>query len=1080
MFRIGAPYIEFSQGKFGGLYTECDARDLPLGASPLCYDVDFTIAGVGPRPSVQDSGATFSGGVPVANFQWLKTCYLLGQITGTIAQDAGGNLWFENLASPLAFAFLYQSPFAVRALSATVGEREFICLSNLVTGLDQPRQLGGNGLSLDRISQVGPGLGPTVQSGAAITNAITSVSQPIGPIGFNSIAWGASINLYTAPAPANLLFFLSAVGVINFTTQIEIGDNVYVSGANTLAGFNPNGTYAVASIGTYTDQDGTRQYFGVVANSSVGDFARNTAGAGAQYQPTAAIVQISPPLAAENAVVGNTLDIAACPVTGWNGTWKITGTPTEGQLGISATSLASNLATYDYFVESGNSPGWQASTFLTIGSQIVDNNGTGHVWQITTPGLTGGSMPSFPAHPLGGSQVDDNNAVWTYQSGVTMPVTTFNTANGNGIFNVQNKTILSATATTFTIALSSPNIGAAAETGEAVSGSGSTLEIDPGLVTLGTGNPGADPIYTAATSGYVLSTLSTVAAGQRYAVLMFQTRNGYITPASNPLTFYTTSQSNQLTFSNLVTGPPDVIARIVAFTPANAGIGGPYFWIPEDVIVPGTAASLGQTTTINATIIPDNTSTSLVVTISDDVLTGSINITADGNNLLQQRELAECVKCLQYAGRTVYIGERNQVDNFANPTFDGGTNAAGGPAGWSLNNVSTLTIAVEASPIVNTSLLLTNTSGSTINPTGMTALVNMQALYQAAYQDGFLNPIIQPATAYSIRVTAAVPTGSAAGALVVELYSPGLATNWPLTVNLSSLTATIQEFTGALSNPLWNTVPTDLQLRVYPTGFTNTEEVLVDRIAVFPTNQPYLTTQAAVSYLENPEAIDGVTGFFDLSLYTSKPITDMYEFIGNQIELAVDNLTFRTSAVDGQEPSSWQIDEISNAVGELGPMCSGASDENAAAGEAYRVQASRNGLYLFDGGSHIKISQEIQQIWDAIYAPSYSTIWVLNDLAQQRFLVGVPLPTPNKWLPNAPSNPTPATPNVILMCSYLSLATGAMIAEALAVEPSMFTGHLLFKDGHRKWTIWQIPAAIGAHIIRPDNSEQIWFGQAPA
>ena len=137
-----------------------------------------------------------------------------------------------------------------------------------------------------------------------------------------------------------------------------------------------------------------------------------------------------------------------------------------------------------------------------------------------------------------------------------------------------------------------------------------------------------------------------------------------------------------------------------------------------------------------------------------------------------------------------------------------------------------------------------------------------------------------------------------------------------------------------------------------------------------------------------------------------------------------------------------------------------------------------NGAYIFDGGNHIKISQEIQQIWNLIYAPAKNTMWFLNDLSQQRIFIGVPLPTPNFWLPNAATNATPATPNVILMCSYFGLFTGSEIAGAIAVHVSPFSGQLLFHDGKRKWSIWQIAAATAAWINRSDGSSQIWFGQA--
>jgi len=119
--------------------------------------------------------------------------------------------------------------------------------------------------------------------------------------------------------------------------------------------------------------------------------------------------------------------------------------------------------------------------------------------------------------------------------------------------------------------------------------------------------------------------------------------------------------------------------------------------------------------------------------------------------------------------------------------------------------------------------------------------------------------------------------------------------------------------------------------------------------------------------------------------------------------------------------------------------------------------ANRNGIYIFEGGQPGKITQEIYQIWDSIYWPSAKTIWVKNDVVHRRLFVGIPMPTPNFYLPNAPVNLTPSSPNVILMCNYQGLDSGG----ALKGEPQMHTtmfGTLNSVDMRRKWSLWQIPS----------------------
>ena len=83
--------------------------------------------------------------------------------------------------------------------------------------------------------------------------------------------------------------------------------------------------------------------------------------------------------------------------------------------------------------------------------------------------------------------------------------------------------------------------------------------------------------------------------------------------------------------------------------------------------------------------------------------------------------------------------------------------------------------------------------------------------------------------------------------------------------------------------------------------------------------------------------------------------------------------------------------------------------------------------------------------------------WVKVDITHRRLYIGVPMPTPNFWLPNAPVNAAPTSPNVILMCNFQGLDSG----QELKSEPQMHTtmfGTLNAIDMRRKWSLWQIPA----------------------
>ena len=101
------------------------------------------------------------------------------------------------------------------------------------------------------------------------------------------------------------------------------------------------------------------------------------------------------------------------------------------------------------------------------------------------------------------------------------------------------------------------------------------------------------------------------------------------------------------------------------------------------------------------------------------------------------------------------------------------------------------------------------------------------------------------------------------------------------------------------------------------------------------------------------------------------------------------------TADDGvNEPASWTINEVSVTVGT--PSVAGVDT-----GEDWAVIAGRAGMYIFDGGQVVKISQEIQPLWDQINWAAGHTLWVRVDTLNKRILCGVPIgaaTSPNRIL----------------------------------------------------------------------------------
>ena len=993
-------------------------------------------------------------------FNWLRSFNCPGKGQLTLALDTAGTLWQENVDSTpgvMNSIYVNLAPLG-KVLAATTAARCYMTFSDLINALDMPRQYDGT--YLDRISQVGPGVGPTittVNTSYAINPSPTGLYQPYAAVTAHAYYWGNAPTDYTNIAGTTLTLEGSA-NQTNFNTGVNVGDTIYISGLGTIGGVDPDGVYAVIAVGSRTGAAGLYQYVTVAVTKSQ-NFGGSTT---ATFQKTVALVSLADPIPNGLAQVGSQLTIASADDASWDGTYTIIGTPGQGQLLISATSLTSGVATYTYSVISGASPGWQAGEVVVLGQLLVAPDGT--VWQVTTQGTTGAIIPSF-----GSSPQSDNTAVWTQRSGASMLVTVFNTDNGAGIFNVANAVITSANQTTFTVAIDQPNVPSAAEEGNAFSGSGNLFEIDPGLQYIGTDS---DPIYSASGGGTVVAPGS-ITPGQRYGILMYLTRNGYMTPASPPIPFYTSESSVGLQFNNLPIGPPNVIARIVAITPAEAGIGGPYYWIPEDVTV--NDLSTGLSTTYNKTIIQDNeTQTSGLINFSDTVLLASENVTEQGNNALQKRELGSCAGILAFSSRMFYFGEQTKVDNLVNLTFDGGyqtvsaTNPTigGPPAGWEVDGSLIPMLSLPPSPIFGNSLYIKNSTGFTYGGGNLT---------QFAYQDAFNAPIIVPNTAYSARVTARIPSGNKSGSLLVSFISPSQGT-WDITIPFASLSDSFSQLILPFNNPLWQAVPPDLRLRVGVNAIGNNNDVEIDRIELFPTNYPAYTTQMAASYVDDFESIDGVTGIVDASQSNSQPIRTAYVLFDT---LYVQKTASAVSTQDNgsTEPAGWEVKPVTLAVGALGGLAADAiNTEEEGTGEDYALVASRKGVYLFNGGNHIKMSQEIQSIWNSLYAPSLQTVWIKNDVQNKRILVGVPLPTPNQWLPLAPTNSSPSQPNVCLAMSYLGLDTPEELASEAPAHTSAFTGALLARDLVRKWNIWQIPTQATDWIERADGSLQQWIG----
>jgi len=508
------------------------------------------------------------------------------------------------------------------------------------------------------------------------------------------------------------------------------------------------------------------------------------------------------------------------------------------------------------------------------------------------------------------------------------------------------------------------------------------------------------------------STAGNVSPGIHRVAVIFVTRQGYWTVPS-PSVAWTAAGNWKVSLTNIPTGPSNVVQRLLAFTASG---GANFYNVPA-------------TMTLN-----DNTTTSLTVDFTDTILLSGTSM----DYLFSQIELPEQLGVVAYSERLFWWGERAQMDNWVNLTFDGGWDASGNgrPLGWQLDPVLGPGGSRESSDTV---------WGDAYRITADGVTITRGYVSQGAIADSSGNPLIVPNTDFSVRARVKRSANLSAGTLRVNLFSPTAGqVGLGLSVAATQAAAGYQEFIAELCPPQ-GSVPPDLSLRVYADGVPapSGESFLIDNIEIFPTDVAQNPSLVRCSGTEEPEAYDGVTGIMSVAENNGQGIRAAFT-IRNNLYFVKERSMYVTADDDVNEPALWQVEEVSNQVGTP-------SAHGVGIGEEWAVIAGRSGLYLFDGSEPMKISQEIQPIWDSINWACGHLIWVQVDTQHKRILVGVPVGLATQ-------------PNQVLMLDYTEGFGDPLVAMLTAPERS------------RKWAPWNIPANSCGLIERPNGVAQIFFG----
>lgn len=948
----------------------------------------------------------------------------------TVALDANGQFWVEDVTNnPGILAPLFNGPPAGSfATSFTADSRQYIAISDLRQGNYPPQQYTGQWN--DRVSQVGPGQPPVFTGIAASgdTYPIVSITQPAAQSrGFSYFLQSSGPGSTTAGNVATIYYSDSTLAGpdTDLVAAFNSGQPVYVY-TSFVPGSTPGGTtqgpyvQQVTSVGLGSPPGQPRQFYYFTYNlpTVVFTYYRGSDGAGnvANYQRTLATLTTSVPV--PGLVVGNQVTISGSSVSNWDSTWTISQTLNSGQFTITQTQVAGGVATYTYSLITGSAP-------------------------------TAGQL-----------------------------VTVTNTLNANGALNVVNAPIVTASggaSGTFTLATSSPDFAAVAEAGQATT-AGTQFAFDPGAAVVGSST---DVIYGNATGGTLTfggANGQFIGPGTRRGALFFITRNGYWTQVSPWAQFTIPENTIAIQASNILIGPPNVIARAIVFTEGgNNGVpGASYYTLPTPVqyVVNGT------TFTASSLFINDNTTTSASFSFPDAELLKGTEVDIQGGDLFNLEELPEAAWNAQYAGRTVWGRVRNQIQNFLNMSFDGGFLANPGgqlaPSGWS-QNTATGTGTLLVSPVFGNSYYMQNLTGST------QAVFDM--IYQPAYQDQELVPILRNQTAYSVRVACRTPSSAAGGNLVIDLAPYAAGTGFgpavgSFTLPLSQMTSTMTAYEGTLLTDATLNIPAGLQVRVYMANVPNGADVEVDRISIYPTQAPTNLTALTFSYGtdpasgdSDPESFDQVTGIADTQTVNSQPANGAFQLRGLLYVVKESSLGFLKDTPN-QEPANWSpFEEVSNVAGACG-INAYTIDKNK--GAEWASMACQNGWYLFNGGAPTAIQLEIQDIWNAINWDGAEGLCICNDIPNQKLYAAIPLPTPNPWMVDATENPNPTTPNVILTLDYKGIGTIDQLMEAMSMHVTMM-GKLAVHDLRRKWTLWTIPTPFMGLVKRGELKSLVMF-----
>ena len=1121
---------------FGGTHTGVAPPDLPEGLSPDSQDMAFVPGEAFTRPclaALWGTGNPKKRMAPAGNVAMLY-CKTYVQPNGdalTLALDAAGNLWVEDVGnSPGTASQLAAVTAGISALSASAFGREYIAFSDLLTGQWCPLQYDGT--NLDRVTQDGPGVGPTCQNSTPPVATLQNTGAG-GTVSIVTVTPSGLIRV-RVPHPVQeqppfILYYTTLTIVTSTPHGLAVGQIISTSGVTPGYNFNNVPVLAIVNSTTFTIsflqlQDGAFTGTG----GTVG--VQNPSLSRSNNQVTATTAQ------PHGFQVGWQVQISGIPNTNIGGgiasisrdgngnvtvvTTTPHGLPIQAQIAIVGVTLAGGDTQEgfngNFTVASVLSPvsftyaqGGPADTGVVTGANVQD------IWNVTAFIQAIPSANTFVYEDFGPNDFTNVSGTATIigqispgahqvvvafldrQGGITKPsppVTFY--ANGAQQLLLTNLPLGNSTIVARIIGLTGAG--------------GDNFFVIPATPKVGTQIVGTSTIIsdntsTSAVIDFADNTLFDGIAIDQPGNDLFDQRTliapvGFYAYASRLFCWYDYNAITNLLNMTLAAGANWATVSNVAGSGANSGGPGSPWVSPGNVATPNTYAGTNLSGGTNSQHL---LAESFAFAVAGDPRQISVSVPYYFTGCVQ--DVAgdySLVLTLLKAGVPTGLTSTTLL-----PTGAGGTSAAPLLAtavftttAFSASDINNAAFGVEIAvtggaglaavycyvgqPLIGV-LLPTGASGWALPTTGTTATVNstfpgITELFSMTSAGGAFDCLISQPAYQDVDGTAILAASTFYQFRCFLSYAAGItAGNFiaelfsPTQGSLATATVALNAagFTGFQIVPFSGSTPSAIP----------SDTVLRYYLAIVTTGQTVLVGETSMIYAAQPFRNNVAFASYTLNPEGFAQTTGVIGSADDPSPIRCFSIQRTTTLLktaagthafqdNDLEPYQWVVNNLSRSVGACSIRAGDPGQFGTGdAAEDWDVTANQNGLYLFAGGDFWKISQELDEGDPTGTVPTWEDV---NWSAEQTLVVKND-PKKHRIYILAPLY-SATQPSICWALDYKELDTASDLYGGPSLKIGL-TGKMLSTDKTRKWDRWNISANDCDILVRPGNDKEMAF-----